>query len=86
MSYDLKHLANHNDPQEITMTVSHTKLLELLGKDISFSVIRSEEIMQFFPNGILESGTVEAVLIHVSGNHEILVGDVFYSLNEIQMK
>ncbi len=68
------------------MTVSHTKLLELLGKDISFSVIRSEEIMQFFPNGILESGTVEAVLIHVSGNHEILVGDVFYSLNEIQMK
>ena len=68
------------------MTVSHTKLLELLGKDISFSVIRSEEIMQFSPNGILESGTVEAVLIHVSGNHEILVGDVFYSLNEIQMK
>ena len=42
--------------------------------------------MQFFPNGILESGTVEAVLIHVSGNHEILVGDVFYSLNEIEMK
>ena len=35
------------------MTVSHTKLLDLLGKDISFSVIRSEEIMQFFPNGIL---------------------------------
>jgi len=41
------------------MTVSHTKLLELLGKDISFSVI---------------------------GNHEILVGDVFYSLDEIEMK
>lgn len=68
------------------MTESHTKLLDLLGNDISFSVIPSEEIMQFFPNGILESGTVEAVLIHVSGNHEILVGDVFYSLNEIKMK
>jgi hypothetical protein len=68
------------------MTVSHTKLLELLGKNISFSVIRSEEFMQFFPNGIFKSGTVEAVLIHVSGNHEILVGDVFYSLNEIEMK
>ena len=68
------------------MTVSHTKLLELLGKDISFSVIRSEEIMQFFPNGIFESGTVDAVLICVSGNHEILVGDVFYSLAEIEMK
>ncbi|MEL4776297.1 hypothetical protein ACFZ8Q_18895 [Acinetobacter baumannii] len=68
------------------MTVAHTKLLDLLGKNISFSVVRSDEIMQFFPNGILESGTVEAVLIHVSGNHEILVGDVFYSLNEIEMK
>ena len=68
------------------MTESHTKLLDLLGKDISFSVIRSEEIMKFFPNGIFVSGTVEAVLIHISGNHEILVGDVFYSLAEIQMK
>ena len=68
------------------MTDSHTKLLDLLGKDISFSVIRSEEIMQSFPNGIFASGTVDAVLIHISGNHEILVGDVFYSLAEIQMK
>ena len=42
--------------------------------------------MQFFPNGIFASGTVDAVLIHISGNHEILVGDVFYSLAEIQMK
>ena len=66
------------------MTVSHTKLLELLGKDISFSVILKDEIKQYFPDG--ESGTVEAVLIHVSGNHEILVGDVFYSLDEIQIK
>ena len=68
------------------MTVSHTKLLELLGKDISFSVIMADEIKEFFPAGVFESGTVEAVLIHVSGNHEILVGDVFYSLNEIEMK
>ena len=37
------------------MTESHTKLLDLLGKDISFSVIRSEEIMKFFPNGIFAS-------------------------------
>ena len=68
------------------MTVSHTKLLELLGKDISFSVILKDEIKQYFPDGIFESGTVEAVLIHVSGNHEILVGDFFYALNEIEMK
>ena len=68
------------------MTVSHTKLLELLGKNISFSVIMADEINEFFPGGIFESGTVEAVLVHVSGNHEILVGDVFYSLDEIEMK
>ena len=68
------------------MTVSHTKLLELLGKDISFSVIMADEIKEFFPAGVFESGTVEAVLIHLSGNHEILVGDVFYSLDEIEMK
>jgi hypothetical protein len=61
--------------------------LELLGKDISFSVILKDEISKvYFPEGILESGTVEAVLIHISGNHEILVGDVFYSLNEIEIK
>ena len=67
------------------MTVSHTKLLELLGKNISFSVIMTDEIKEFFPD-IFENGTVEAVLIHVSGNHEILVGDVFYSLDEIEIK
>ncbi|EDO9712433.1 hypothetical protein GPM95_004475 [Salmonella enterica] len=68
------------------MTVANTKALELLGKDISFKVILNDEIKVYFPDGILESGTVEAVLIHISGNHEILVGDVFYSLNEIEMK
>ncbi|MFW1646292.1 hypothetical protein [Acinetobacter guillouiae] len=68
------------------MTVANTKALELLGKDISFSVILKDEIKVYFPDRILESGTVEAVLIHISGNHEILVGDVFYSLNEIEMK
>jgi hypothetical protein len=67
------------------MTESHSKVLELLGKDISFSVILKDEIKAYFPEGIIESGTVEAVLIQLSGNHEILVGDVFYSLNEIEM-
>ena len=68
------------------MTVSHSKVLELLGKQISFSVILKDEVKEFFPNAILESGTVKAVLICVSGDHEILVGDVFYSLDEIEMK
>ena len=30
------------------MTVSHTKLLELLGKNISFSVIMADEIRNSF--------------------------------------
>lgn len=68
------------------MTVANTKALELLGKDISFKVILNDEIKVYFPDGILKSGTVEAVLIHISGNHEILLGDFFYSLNEIEMK
>ena len=59
------------------MTVANTTVLELLGKDISFSVIMADEIKEFFPDGIFESGTVEAVLIQLSGNHEIFVGDVF---------
>lgn len=67
------------------MTAANTNPLELLGKQISFSVILSDELKEFFPDGILESGIVEAVLVEVSGNHEILVGDVFYSLDEIEM-
>ena len=67
------------------MTAANTNPLELLGKQISFSVILSDELNEFFPDGILESGIVEAVLVEVSGNHEILVGDVFYSLDEIEM-
>lgn len=35
------------------MTVANTTVLELLGKDISFSVILKDEIKQYFPDGIL---------------------------------
>ena len=67
------------------MTAANTKALELLGKDISFSLILKDETKVYFPEGIFESGTVEAVLIHISGNHLILVGDFFYVLIEIEM-
>jgi hypothetical protein len=66
------------------MTKSYTKLLDLLGKDICFSVVLSDEIKHFFPDEIF--GTVEAVLIDLFGDHQILVCDVFYSINEIEMK
>ncbi|MBF7686620.1 hypothetical protein I2F17_12445 [Acinetobacter sp. B10A] len=68
------------------MTNVDTKPLELLGKQISFDVILSDDIKKIFPDGVLKNGLVEAVLIHLSGNHEILVKDNFYSLDEIKIK
>lgn len=66
------------------MAAVDTTALELLGKNISFDLILRDEL-KFFPDGICESGTVQAVLIALDGNHEILVGDSFYSLDEIHM-
>lgn len=68
------------------MTVSHSKALELLGKEISFSVILKDEIKEFHPMAFWNQVPLRPVLICVSGDHEILVGDVFYLLNEIEMK
>ena len=70
------------------MTVANTKALELLGKDVSFEIdeLVPEIYKDVFPAKRMIYGKVDAVLIQISGNHEILVGDVFYSLNEIEMK
>ena len=67
------------------MAAVDTTALQLLGKNISFSVLVDDELKEFFPDGISVSGMVEGVLVHLSGNHEILVSDSFYSLDEIQM-
>jgi hypothetical protein len=70
------------------MTVVNTKALELLGKDVSFEIdeLVPEIYKDVFPAKRMIYGKVEAVLIYISGNHEILVGDFFYALNEIEMK
>jgi hypothetical protein len=70
------------------MTAANTKALELLGKDVSFEIdeLVPEIYKDVFPAKRMIYGKVEAVLIHISGNHEILVGDFFYVLNEIEMK
>lgn len=70
------------------MTVANTKALELLGKDVSFEIdqLVPEIYKDVFPAKRMIYGKVEAVLIHISGNHEILVGDFFYPLDEIEMK
>lgn len=68
------------------MTNVDTKALELLGKEISFEVILSDEKKPFFPDGMFEKGIVESVLINLIGSHEILVADSFYSLDEIEIK
>jgi mRNA-degrading endonuclease HigB of HigAB toxin-antitoxin module len=70
------------------MTVANTKALELLGKDVSFEIdeLVPEIYKDVFPAKRMIYGKVEAVLIHISGNHEILVGNFFYPLDEIEMK
>lgn len=70
------------------MTVTNTKALELLGKNVSFEMdLTVPEIYKGLSPSIQNiDGQVEAVLIHISGDHEILVGDIFYPLKEIRMK
>lgn len=65
------------------MTVAHTTVLSLLGKDVSFSVLLDEQIKSFFPEGINITGLVEEVIIALNGNHQILVGDEYYQMSKI---
>ena len=67
------------------MTVAHTTVLSLLGKEVSFSVLLDDQIKYLFPDGVHVSGSVEAVIIALSGNHQILVGDEFYELSRIDL-
>lgn len=69
------------------MTVSHSKVLELLGKDISFTVCRSvpEEYRSIFPEFEDFTGQVKGVLIALNGNHEILIDEEFYLLSDITL-
>lgn len=67
------------------MAVAHTTVLSLLGKEVSFSVLLDEQIKSFFPEGINITGSVEEVIIALSGNHQILVGDKFYELSRIDL-
>ena len=67
------------------MAVAHTTVLSLLGKEVSFSLLLDDQGKSFFPDGIHIIGCVEEVLITLSGNHQILVGDVFYELSRIDL-
>ena len=69
------------------MAVAHSKefVLELLGKEVSFDLILSDELRQFSPEGISQTGRVESVLIDLSGDHQILVDNEFYSIALINM-
>lgn len=67
------------------MAVAHTTVLSLLGKEVSFSVLLDDQIKSFFPDGVLVNGSVEEVIIALSGNHQILVGDEFYELSRIDL-
>ncbi len=67
------------------MTVVDTTILELLGKQVSFSVLLDDELKYLFPDPIYVTGEVEAVLIHLSGHHKIMVCDNLYLLSEIDL-
>jgi hypothetical protein len=67
------------------MAVPHTTVLSLLGKEVSFSVLLDDQIKLFFPEGIHVTGAVTEVIIALSGNHQILVGDEFYELSRIDL-
>jgi len=67
------------------MAVAHTTVLSLLGKEVSLSVLLDDQIKSFFPDGVHVSGSVEEVIIALSGNHQILVGDEFYELSTIDL-
>lgn len=66
------------------MAVPHTTVLSLLGKEVSFSVLLDDQKL-FFPEGIHVTGAVTEVIIALSGNHQILVGDEFYELSRIDL-
>lgn len=65
------------------MTVSNITVLSLLGKDVSFSLLLSEQKKHFFPDGIHVSGIVEEVAIALNGNHQILVCEEYYSVFDV---
>lgn len=67
------------------MAVAHTTVLSLLGKEVSFSVLLDDQIKSFFPDSVHVSGFVEEVIIALSGNHQIFVGDQFYELSRIDL-
>ena len=68
------------------MSVAHTTVLSLLGKEVSFSVLLDEQMKCFFPEGIHVTGDVQEVIIALDGNHQILVLDKYYQLSRIDFK
>lgn len=68
------------------MTVAHTTVLSLLGKEVSFSVLLDDQLKSFFPDGIHVTGYVQEVIISLNGNHQILVCEKYYELSKIDLK
>ena len=70
------------------MAVSHTTVLDLLGKNISFTVRRSVpgEYRSIFPEFEAFTGQVKGVLISFDDEHEVLIDNEFYLLSEITFK
>lgn len=68
------------------MAVAYTTVLEMLGKEVSFSVVLNDQLKSYFPEGVHVTGDVQEVIIALDGNHQILVSDEFYELSRIELK
>lgn len=69
------------------MTAAHTTALELLGKTVSFEYVRHLQLTEQSSIDFREkvSGTVTAVVTHISSGPEILIDDGdFYTLSELE--
>ena len=69
------------------MTVAHTTVLEMLGKDVSFIYERKVELTDSFSLTFTEHfiGTVTNVVLSLTTCPEISINDVdFYSLSDIK--
>lgn len=67
------------------MAVSHSTVLSLLGKQVSFYLLLDEHIKLLFPEGVHVKGCVYQVIIDLNGDHQILVDSEYFQISKISL-
>lgn len=62
------------------MAVAHTTVLELLGKQVSFTYSYDTDLITYSST---HSGIVVEVIISLSGSHHISIGSDFYPISDL---